>query len=265
MVLEAIPRIVGHLYGLVMIGILAWLWYSGRWKQKTGWILLLISAALGFLIFAPVMPYQFEQLVLGNEQAMESPLIVGIAGLIVNVILVLLFGRFFCGYICPAGAAQEIAYHAPVRKTSLHQKTVLMVIRGAFVILFLMLAFTMSVSLLSLFGIRDFFYLAPTAGAAAFLVILLLATTFYRPFCRLICPVGLLFSLAAWKGVFKLRRTGACIKCRKCEKVCPADEARKDDTKAECYLCGRCVDVCPAKGAILYGREQVQKTVTREE
>ena len=50
------------MYALVMIGVIAYLWYSGRWRQKLGWLLLVISAFLGFLIFSPVAPWQFQQL-----------------------------------------------------------------------------------------------------------------------------------------------------------------------------------------------------------
>jgi len=65
---------------------------------------------------------------------------------------------------------------------------------------------------------------------------------------------GGLVSLGAWKGLFKLQRTDACIDCKKCEKVCPTDEAKREDAKAECYLCGRCMDVCPMEGALTYRR-----------
>jgi ferredoxin-type protein NapH len=263
MVIESIPRSIGLLYGLVMVGTLAWLWYSGRWKEKIGWLLLGISTVLGFLIFAPVMPYQFEQLVLRNEPGLDGPLIAGVIGTTISVILVLLFGRFFCGYLCPVGAVQEIAYHAPIRKIPMHYKTSFMIFRAAFVLLFIALVFLLSTSLLSFFGIRDFFFLTLSTGAGVFLVIVIIATVFYRPFCRLFCPVGFLFSLFAWKSVFGLHRTDACINCKKCEKVCPVDEAGSSDRKAECYLCGRCVEICPMD-AIRYGRGFIKDTSQKE-
>jgi len=175
--------------------------------------------------------------------------------LFIVFLLAVVFGRFFCGYLCPVGAVQEIAYLAPVPKFNLRQKKVFMLIRAAFFVVFLLLAFLFSASLLALFGIRDFFYLILTAGSAVFIAVLLVSVVFYRPFCRLVCPYGVLLSVAAWKSFFKLRRTEACIECRKCEKVCPVDEAKRKDGKSECYLCGRCTDICPKEGALIYSKQ----------
>jgi ferredoxin-type protein NapH len=113
MVIASIPKMVGFIYELIMIFVIAYLWYAKKWNQKTGWLLLAISALMGFLVFAPVAPYQFQQLVLGNPDNLGTPLIVGFIGLSVVLLFSLLPGRFFCGYLCPVGTLQAIAYHAP--------------------------------------------------------------------------------------------------------------------------------------------------------
>lgn len=254
MVFDQIPKMTGFIYALVMIVVIAYFWYSGQWRQKIGWLLLVISALFGFLIFSPVAPYQFQQLVLGNVQGLGAPLIVGAIGLSIVFVLSFLFGRFFCGYLCPVGTVQEIAYYAPVPKINLRQKKAFMAVRAVVFVVFLLMAFLLSASLLAWFGIRDFFFLSLTMGSMVFIAVLLLSMTFYRPFCRLVCPYGALLSLGAWKSVLKLQRTNACIECKKCEKACPANEAKMNDGKAECYLCGRCIAVCPAAGALKYKR-----------
>lgn len=254
MALSAIPKAVGFVYALVMIVVIAYLWYSGGWKKKIGWLILIVSSAFGFLIFSPVAPYQFQQLVLGDEQGLGAPLIIGAIALSIVWLFTFVTGRFFCGYLCPVGTVQEIAYHVPVRKTDLQQKTAFMALRAVFFILFLVMALGFSASLLALFGIRDFFHLLITTGTLTFIIILLLSMTLYRPFCRMVCPFGALLSLAALKSRFRLHRTNSCIECKKCESACPTDEAKRDDGKAECYLCGRCTDICPAAGALKYTR-----------
>jgi polyferredoxin len=254
MVFDQIPKAAGFIYALVMIFIIAYLWYSGRWRQKLGWLVLVVSAALGFLIFAPVAPWQFQQLVLRDVQGLGAPLIVGVIGLTIVFVLTLVLGRFFCGYLCPVGAVQEIVYHTHVPKTNPRQKNAFMAVRALFFVVFLVMAFLLSASLLAWFGIRDFFYLSLTAGTFVFIIVELLSMTLYRPFCRLVCPYGALLSLGSWKSLFRIQRTDACIECKKCERACPTDEAKRDDGKAECYLCGRCVDACPTTGALIYKR-----------
>jgi len=254
MAFDAIPKTVGLIYTLVLIGAFAYLWYSGRWQRWIGWLALFISAALGFLI-GSLVPLQFQQVVLRDVQSLGGPLIVVAVALAIMLLLAIVFVRFFCGYACPVGAVQEIAYLSPVPKLRPRQKVAFMVVRGVFFIIFLVMAFVFSASLLAWFGINDFFNLALTAGSVVFLIVLLVSLVFYRPFCRLVCPYGLVLSLGAAKSLFRIGRTDACIECGKCEKACPTDEAKREDAKAECYLCGRCTAACPTKGALVYARD----------
>jgi ferredoxin-type protein NapH len=257
----SILKPLGFFYAVVLILVLTYLWYSGRWKQKAGWIILLVSSALGFLIFSPVAPHQFQELVLRNVQGLGVSLLIAAIGLSIIFILTFLSGRFFCGYLCPVGALQEIASRVPVPKIVLHHKVPLMAIRGIVFVIFLVMAFILSASLLDIFGIRDFFALALTTGSIVFVVMLLVSMVIYRPFCRVICPYGALLSLGASTSFFALQRTESCIECKSCEKACPVDEAKRDDRKAECYLCGRCTDVCPISGALRYQRRGGPKKI----
>ena len=254
MVIEQIPKPIGFIYALVMMLVMAYLWHSERWRNKNGWVFLVISTALGFLIFTPVIPYQIQQLVLRDEQGLGAPLIVGLIGLLIILILTFVFGRFFCGYFCPVGTIQEIVYHVQVQKVIPRQKKMFMLVRAVFFIFFLLMSFLFSTSVIAWFGIRDFFYLSLTPGAFVFIIILLISIILYRPFCRLVCPYGAILALGVWKCKLKLKRTESCINCKKCEKACPTDEAKRNDGKMECYLCGRCTDVCPVPGALKYTR-----------
>jgi polyferredoxin len=170
-------------------------------------------------------------------------------------VLTLFAGRIFCGQLCPVGAVQELIYTDPKQKTSPAQKKLIIVIRLIYFIAFLVSGLFFSVALLRFFGIKEFFYLdLSSTFFSVFVILIAISLFFYRPFCRLFCPVGTLLSLAAAKSLFRIRRTAACIMCGKCEQVCPAAEAGSDDAKMECYLCGRCVRICPAEGALVYSK-----------
>ncbi|OPZ44680.1 MAG: quinol dehydrogenase membrane component [Euryarchaeota archaeon ADurb.BinA087] len=247
-------RALGFIYALVMFFILAYLWYTKRWTRRIGWIILLITVALGFLIFSPIIPWQFQSLVLRDARGVGGPLTVAAAGLIVMLVLSFVFGRFYCGYLCPVGAVQELASLAPVSKVKVGSKVWPGAIRWIFFILFIIAGYFFTYGLLRLFGIRDFFLLLLSAGFIIFLAIIAISLFLYRPFCRFICPFGALASVPAMGSRFKIRRTDACISCGKCERACPTNEAKRDDRKGECYLCHRCLDVCPVEGALEYRR-----------
>ena len=162
---------------------------NGCGRNWIGWLALVISVALGFLI-GSLAPYQFQQArASGCAGPRRSPHRRRCRA---------------CDYVPPGaclrqvllrlclpgdGAVQEIAYHAPIPKVRPRQKIAFMVVRGAFFVIFLVLAFVFSASLLAWFGINDFFSLALTAGSVVFLIVLLVSLVFYRPFCRLRLPV----------------------------------------------------------------------------
>ena len=116
MVLQQIPQVVGLAYALVIVPVIAGLWYIQKFSRKTGYIFLVISTLMGFLVFAPMAPYQFQLAVLGNQQALPVPLVAICILLAIFWILSLVFGRIFCGHVCPIGTIQELVYLVPVKK-----------------------------------------------------------------------------------------------------------------------------------------------------
>jgi len=255
MVVEVIPKAAGFVYGIIAFAALAWLWYSGRFTRRRAVPFLIASAFFGFLVFAPVFPYQFQALVLGDTAALGSPLPVALAGLLAFIVLALIFGRIVCGQVCPAGAVQELMHLVPVKKRGRPESRVPTAVRAGVFVVFLAAGLGLSVNLLGLMGLPAFFNLTVmSVSFFVFLAIVLLSAVVYRPFCRYACPYGALLAPAASKAVYRLRRTDACIGCRKCERACPTGAATPAAGPGECYLCGRCTEVCPVDGALVYGR-----------
>ncbi|PKL61084.1 MAG: 4Fe-4S ferredoxin [Methanomicrobiales archaeon HGW-Methanomicrobiales-2] len=255
MVVEAIPNSVGFIYAILAFAALAWLWYSGRFTRRRAVPFLVVSVLLGYLVFAPVFPYQLQLLVLRDTAALGAPLPMTLVGTLAFIVLALVFGRIICGQICPAGAVQEVMHLIPVKKRGSAESRVPVAVRAGVFVVFLAAGLGLSVNLLGLLGLAAFFNLAvASASFFVFLSIVLLSAVVYRPFCRYVCPYGALLAPAASRALYRLRRTDACINCRKCERACPTGAARPDDGLGECYLCGRCTDACPVDGALVYGR-----------
>jgi len=246
-VIESIPKIVGMVYAVVATILVTVLLRRGKLTSKLRYVLLAVSTLFGFLVFAPMLPNQFQAVVLGNAGQLGAPLALAIAVLVVFVVLAFIFGRAFCGYVCPVGALQELLYSIPSRKFRIGNKVVPVVFHYAFFVAFVVLAVTSSTGLLRYLGVRDFFYLnTASVFFYVFLGLSIVAVFVYRPFCRLACPYGLLISLAGIRSRFSLRRNENCVDCGKCEDVCPTSEAGRKDLKQECYLCQRCTAICPS-------------------
>ena len=253
MPLDSALRPIALLYTLAMVGVLAFLWHRGRITRRLAVAVLVVSAAFGFL-FASVAPYQFQLLLLGDTKGLGGPLVFAILILGILLVLTLVFGRIFCGSVCPLGALQELAYRAPVPKVKPRMKMALYAARFIVFAIIAVAALFLSVGVLAYLGVMDLFLLSFSLGSIVMLTLLVVSLFFYRPFCRIICPYGALLSMAGLAGLFRLRRNPSCIECGKCEFACPVDEAKREDLKGECYLCGRCTEVCPVEGAITYRR-----------
>jgi ferredoxin-type protein NapH len=228
----------------------AYVWKSGSMSRGLAVAAAAMSTAFGFVLVAPLMPVEFIGLVnLATTGQTLTPVVIG---LLVGIGLAAIAGRTFCGHLCPVGSVQELAWNVPGRKITIKRTGYLEALR---LLVFAGTAFAALslVSLMEYTGVYDFFSLTLSLGFTVFLGILALSVVVYRPVCRGLCPFGLLFSLPAHFSILRIRRTGACIDCRKCEKACPARVAGRDASKRECYLCARCTGVCPVEGALEYG------------
>jgi len=269
MALDNIPKVVGMIYAIIVFFILMYLFRNdkfvkrtnGKSSYRTGYVILIVTMMIGFLVFAPMFPNQFQLIVLGDTGELGVPLQMAIVGLLLFIVLTLISGRIFCGYLCPVGAIQEIAYRAPARKLKIKNKTVPKIFRFLFLVALGAAALEYSTGLLEYLGVRDFFMLDITSVFALVFAGLVVASIFiYRPFCRFFCPYGVFLSLVSSKSRYKLRRTDACIDCGMCERACPTSEAGRTDSKQECYLCYRCKVVCPVNAIEYAGNNNTKNT-----
>lgn len=102
---------------------------------------------------------------------------------------------------------------------------------------------------------------AATATVAATAIILLLVTavaSFFveRPWCRWVCPYGLVQGTVARMSPWTIRRSESlCTSCKRCDRACPFNiristvRAVRDD---RCNRCGKCLAECPVDGALTY-------------
>jgi len=264
MPLAEAPRVLGFVYGLIVVLVVPYLLIRGKLTVPIR--LMIIAGALlsGIILFAPMTPFFFLAGLYQVKQ-FNAPLFAVIGAFSFFIVAALVLGRSFCGYACPIGAIQELPYYIPVRKWMLRQSSLLLIFRGilvsvCIVLALLMVIYLFAINFLLMRGVRDIFLLsAMSIPVLLFMVLVVFSAVLYRPFCRFACPYGALMSIAAWNSLFRISRTSACIGCGRCEGVCPTGETLPGHQGNECYLCGRCIDVCPVDGGIAYIRRNTKK------
>ena len=194
--------------------------------------------------------------------ALSGPLLILITVLLVTI----LWGRFFCGYLCSFGAVQELLARLSdmlrIRrnKLPLGADRILKKVKYAVLILIvlfiwiLQLPIDSSFSPWGIFGMLTSGYpqtmraAIPTFGFVLLLAIAAASFFIERFFCRYLCPLGALFALISGKRLFVIRRLRTrCNGCTVCTRNCAMDITIHNTdyiTNGECINCMRCLVSC---------------------
>lgn len=199
----------------------------------------------------------------------------GLAFSAVILVLTFIFGRFFCGWICPLGAlidffewlvqgfkrkqmSQLRAYQLSAIKFGV---LIMIVAASAFSFQFIYL-FDPIVIMTRFMGMilmptqNKLLQLPPFVVQHSIqflfftLAIVLLSLFAKRFWCRVVCPVGALLGLVAWfsPSGFVQERCKGCPVCQhQCRTAAILDSKKQAMQPQECIRCFDCLDVCPRK------------------
>jgi NAD-dependent dihydropyrimidine dehydrogenase PreA subunit len=81
--------------------------------------------------------------------------------------------------------------------------------------------------------------------------VIVAAIAIKRPFCRVICPIGAVYSVFNKGSLMHLTFPGQneCTNCGICRKVCPMNiDPHENQNQLECIRCNECVSACPKSG-----------------
>ena len=165
-----------------------------------------------------------------------------------TVVTTLLWGRIFCGYLCPFGVLQDLLERVVPRR--FRRELPPRIHQGALRIKYLILAIILVPAVLgihvSLFQYFEpfgtvFFFSASVVLWAIALGFLAAAAVVPRFYCRYACPLGAALAVASRVSPFRIRRVEQCTVCRVCEQSCPTGAIQKEVIDfPECVRCGIC-------------------------
>ena len=194
-----------------------------------------------------------------------------------------LWGRFFCGYLCAFGGMQELIgfigkkLGIPRLRISPKSDRAMRNIRyGVLAVLFVLWTFSISydsISPWSVFGQYSNYkgwsdvsgWL--TVGGQLLIGIMIFSLFVERGFCRYFCPLCGVFGLISRGRLFRVKGSGGCVSCGKCDSECPMGVNVSAEAggaipggsvrSSECIDCFRCVEKCGRKALYTSPREAV--------
>lgn len=259
-----------------------------RVVQAVAFVVFVVLTVAGFSRIVPWLPEAiFPRLdpLIGLAAVLASRTLLAFgAAAIVTAILTVLFGRFWCGWVCPVGTLLDVVPAARKRPSWLTDRWRL----GKYITLGAVLgaaAFgTLSPMVLDPVTIatrplqelvmplvgsdavgRATSIATLRAGSAGTIVavlsllplagVLLLNYFGRRVWCRTLCPLGgLLALLSRLPGFRRVVVAETCTSCAKCAVACPTGAVLRQEGYAvaapECTVCMQCVDACPTGAAV---------------
>ncbi|WP_459480309.1 FMN-binding protein [Clostridium saccharoperbutylacetonicum] len=184
------------------------------------------------------------------------------------MLVTILIGRWFCGWICAFGAYNDLIYFIAKKvfkgKFKIDEKadSILKYAKYVILLFIIIVSWTFGSSILESTSPWDVFGQITNISTIVnnlligliLLVLITIGAAFIeRFFCRYLCPLGAVFSIISKVGIVKINKPKAdCGKCRACTMNCSmglnlykGDYAKGGD----CINCLKCTEVCPRKNA----------------
>ena len=186
--------------------------------------------------------------------------------LFVIVAMALIYGRIYCGYLCPQTIFSEAAQWwegrvsrmvkrrwagAPAGRLRLAERVISLAglaVVSVFLAFIFISYFVEPRDLLARLLALDIQTAGGIGGAVVTLITFLDFAFIRQKFCTTVCPYGYLQGMLVDKNSLLVHyrdESKSCIECKKCVRVCPMEIDIRDSPKQiECVHCGECIDAC---------------------
>ena len=229
-------------------------------RKLRGTFLLIGLVILGFYRGGPGVISSFQNsylLAIGVEVNWQAAVL--FLGLIP---VTYLFGKVFCGWVCYLGAIQEFIHIDKVKifQSEKAQKVMKWIRIVATAAVLIQLTFTHVIlwNKIAPFKVAVNLFSPNITGYILLGIVLISSVFIHRPFCKTICPVGLLHGFVSkLPGASVLGINSSCAGCKTCNTSCQINAITREGNTSkldneECIRCGDCMDDCKISSISIY-------------
>ncbi|MCI1476870.1 MAG: 4Fe-4S binding protein [Clostridium beijerinckii] len=203
----------------------------------------------------------YQMIINGNVNFLEA--LPSLIEFIAIMLLTIVLGRWFCGWICAFGAYNDLIYFISKKiftiKFRVDEKvdSILKYFKYLVLLFIIAISWTMGSSILESTSPWDVFgqitdvstIFSNLLVGLIFLILITIGSAFIeRFFCRYLCPLGAIFSIISKIGIVKINKPKAdCGKCRACTMNCSMGLPlyKVNCVKGgDCINCLKCTEVC---------------------
>lgn len=217
---------------IAALSLSSWLALKKRSRQGLVWVAVFSLAYFGFYregCICAVGSIQNVALALFNKDY-AIPL-TALLFFLIPLIFAFAFGRVFCAGVCPFGAIQELTGFRPV-KLPKTVESVMAAIPFIYLALAVLFAATKSQFIICRYDpfVGIFRLNAPFTMIILGALLLISGIFINRPYCRYLCPYGVLLNIfSRFSGKHLTITPAECTDCRLCEDSCPYDAILPSD------------------------------------
>jgi len=236
--------IVGMCVAFMLICVIGFLFHKQTMQHFRPLVLLCALVYFGFIMHGcPCILFYFQGFVLFI--AGKSAFWLSFAMISMILVLSVIFGSIWCGWLCWLGALQEFIFQKSrwnLLKTQKSQKLLLYIQLSAIVVLVLWIIISQRPVLcsydpfISIVRLKIFNWI----GYITVPLLLVSSLLIYRPFCRILCPIGLLLYAVKYLPFAKQMKVEGCTRCRKCHAHCKLNAIHNSTIEKTCIMCGEC-------------------------
>lgn len=216
----------------VLLSVMSWLVIKKRSRTGIFWVSIISILYFGFFKQGCVCSVgSLQNVTLSLFDAGYIIPITVIGFFVLPLLFTLLFGRTFCAGVCFMGALQDLVNIKPINIPNWISKP-LSVVPYIYLVLAVLLAATGADFIICRYDpFIGFFRMSATFGMFVFGAVILIVGIFVgRPYCRFLCPYGVLLNWLSRISFWHTTVTPSeCIQCKLCENSCPVDAILKPE------------------------------------